>query len=154
MRAGNPLPANLSTNTGSPNTPLSVKFGEPPVIELRGYTLAPVDDALHLTLYWESVAPTPINWSIFAHLRNQAGETVTQKDGPAGSSSGISYWTSIWTPGELITDTLAIPLPSDLPAGNYTLVVGLYNLADGSRLAVPNSPNRELTLATRILPKR
>ncbi len=117
-------------------------------IELLGFDLAnPAPNAqnLTLTLYWESLAQTPVDWSIFVHLRDAAGQTVAQKDGPAG---GGQYPTSLWDAGETISDNLTVPLPDNLPPGAYQLVVGLYNLTDGARLALPGHPDNALLLDT------
>jgi hypothetical protein len=39
-------------------------------------------------------------------------------------------------PGEYITDVHTLAIPSDAPAGDYTLSAGLY-LPGGARLATP-----------------
>jgi hypothetical protein len=135
------------TQQAEPNQPLSVRLGQPPVIFLAGYDLAKHEDGLRLTLYWESLDQTPVDWSIFVHLRNEAGETVAQMDGPAGGSP-FTYPTSLWDPPETISDELVVPLAPDLPAENYTLVIGLYDLATGTRLAVPGTVENEIVLST------
>ena len=56
--------------------------------------------------------------------------------------------TSLWDTGEMIVDEVTIPTPSELPAERYELVIGLYNIIDGSRLAVPNSIHNEIVLTT------
>jgi hypothetical protein len=84
-------------------------------------------------------------------LRNQAGETVAQKDGPAGSGH---YPTSLWDPGQIVADELSISLPVELPAGQYELVVGLYDISTGARLFMPNSPFDEFTLTTLEITQR
>jgi hypothetical protein len=132
--------------TKEPQISLSTELGQPPVILLRGYDLAQTEEALKLTLYWEALAQTPVDWSIFAHIRNAANETVAQKDGPAGGSGSSFYPSSLWDARERVVDTLIIPLPAGLPVGKYTVVVGLYNLADGKRLAVPGTANQEIIL--------
>jgi hypothetical protein len=33
-----------------------------------------------------------------------------------------------------VADAQRLPLPADLPAGEYTLLVGFYNWQDGNRL--------------------
>jgi hypothetical protein len=129
-----------------PEQSLNVDFGD--AIRLRGYDLQQIEENLRIKLYWESVRQTSIDWSIFAHLRNPGGETVAQKDGPAGGRGEKVYPTSLWDAGEVVVDTLVIPLPEGLSAGEYALVVGLYDLATGQRLAVPDSGNNEIPLTT------
>jgi 4-amino-4-deoxy-L-arabinose transferase-like glycosyltransferase len=127
----------------APQTELLIKFGEPPVIQIRGYDLTRRDDALHLKLYWESLTQSTIDWSVFVHVRNQSGETIAQKDGPAGNGR---YPASLWDPGEIISDEIVIPLPANLTADDYRLVIGLYDYQTGQRLAIPGHQANELTL--------
>jgi 4-amino-4-deoxy-L-arabinose transferase-like glycosyltransferase len=149
LKVGGP-PAQVQGGSDvTPKISLSIELGEPPVILLRGYDLARSEEALHLTLYWESLAQTEVDWSVFVHIRNQAGETMAQQDGPAG---GGQYPSSLWDKAEGVADEIIVPLPPDLPAVAYQVVVGLYNLADGTRLAVPNSANGEIMLTTLELP--
>jgi 4-amino-4-deoxy-L-arabinose transferase-like glycosyltransferase len=140
-----PPSVTLSPTSFRPQTKLNIQMGFPPVVALRGTDLLTEDNALHITLYWESLAPTPVDWSIFAHLRDATNQTVAQKDGPAG---GGRYPTSLWDIGDLLPDQLVMPLPSNFPAGEYSLIVGLYNLADGTRLVVPDSSQNEILIKT------
>jgi hypothetical protein len=38
-----------------------------------------------------------------------------------------SYPTWQWQPGELIVESVNVPLPADLPAGTYDIAVGWYD---------------------------
>lgn len=142
------LPSQLlaSTDAADPEVSLAVQLGTPPTILLRGYDLDPLDGALKVKLYWESLAQMPTDWSVFVHLRDSADETVAQKDGPAGGA--INYPSSLWDAGDMIIDEFIVPLPADLTASQYQLVIGLYNLSDGTRLAVPDSLHNEIMLTT------
>jgi hypothetical protein len=44
--------------------------------------------------------------------------------------------TTTWTAGETITDRLGILIPSELAAGEYQLVVGMYHPDIGERLVI------------------
>jgi hypothetical protein len=144
---GPPSDVVLSAREINPTTPLSIEFGTPPVILLHGYNLTQNNDhELRLTLYWESLAHTPIDWSIFAHLRDEAGETVAQKDGPAGSGR---YPTSLWEAGEIVADEIVIPL-TNLPDDDYRLFIGLYNFISGERLSGLNNPTGEVLLVENV----
>ncbi|MCB0165455.1 MAG: glycosyltransferase family 39 protein [Anaerolineae bacterium] len=147
VKIGGPPPEVLaSAEAVAPDVALTVPLGTPPAILLRGYSLEPLDGALKIKLTWESLSQTPIDWSVFVHLRDASGQTVAQKDGPAGGS--VNYPSSLWDTGDVIIDEILIPLPADLAAGQYHLVIGLYNLSDGARLAVPDSPQNEIMLTT------
>jgi hypothetical protein len=104
--------------------------------------MAQAGDALQLKVYWESLAQSPVDWSVFVHVRNDEGETVAQKDGPVG---GGAYPTSLWDAGEIISDEITISLDS-LAGGQYTVVVGLYNIETGERLLIPDSPENAFVL--------
>lgn len=143
IKIGGPPPGVvLSPAAVQPEVTLSTEFGRPPVILLRGYDLRRMDGTLKLTLYWESLSPTPVDWNAFVHLRTQAGKTAAQSDGPLGSGR---YPTSVWAAGELVADEFAIPL-AELPDDVYNLYLGLYNLTTGERLPVMDNPDREILL--------
>jgi hypothetical protein len=93
-------------------------------------------------LYWRSDAPLPLDYTTFVHLRNAAGETVAQKDGPPASGA---YPTGLWAAGEIIKDEISIPLEGVEP-GQYSLVVGMYDFTTGLRLPVANSPDGTILL--------
>ncbi len=57
--------------------------------------------------------------------------------------------TSLWRPGETLVETVALPLPADLPPGAYTLALGLYDENSMERLTVtgaPDGPYNQITL--------
>ncbi|MDA0245495.1 MAG: glycosyltransferase family 39 protein [Chloroflexi bacterium] len=113
-------------------TPLGYSVG--PAITLAGYTLpqtaARPGDILPLTLFWETAAPISERYKVFVHLVNFEGALVAQRDGePVGNLRP----TSSWVVGEAILDKHGLFLPADLPAGDYALLVGLYDLTDPAR---------------------
>jgi hypothetical protein len=143
IKVGGPPPgAVLSEEAASPQTRLTIELGEPPVVLLRGYDLTQEVAELNITLYWESLRSTPIDWSTFVHLRDESGETVAQKDGPTG---GGVYPVSLWDPGEVIIDDVVVPI-GNLSLQEYSVIVGLYDVLTGNRLAVPDNPANELVL--------
>lgn len=99
------------------------------------------------------MAPDGRDYAVFVHLLDSAGELVTQSDGPP---QGGAYPTSIWAAGEQVADARALALPGDLPPGEYTLFVGLYDPAGGARWpaidAIGNrAPNDAVELARIII---
>lgn len=135
VKVGGPPPG-VTLNRFSPQVVRDDPFGDKPIIRLKGYDLDLQAGQLHLTLFWQSEAQTEIDYTRFVHLRDPQDQTVAQSDGLPG---GGSYLTSLWDPGEVISDTVTVPLPAELPAGEYTLAVGLYEAATGQRLPVPAS---------------
>jgi hypothetical protein len=88
-------------------------------------------DVLPISLQWETRQPLTKDYHVFVHLLDAGGNLVAQSD------SQPALWarpTSSWTPGETIEDRHALLLPADLPAGDYTLIAGLYLPKSGERL--------------------
>jgi hypothetical protein len=149
-------PPGFTLDAANPQHPLNQPFGDTPNLTLLGYNLTdetgqPIENLkssivnLNLTLYWRAEAPLSVDYTTFVHLRDAAGQTVAQKDQPPLNGA---YPTSLWDSGEIIADEIIVPLPAELPAGDYQLVVGLYDFYTGQRLAVPENPANEFTLTT------
>ena len=124
-------------------TPLDQRLG---FAQLAGFTLSSTSlkpgDSLSLSVVWQSIEDTPVSYRVFVHLRGANDLPITQSDNvPADWQRP----TSGWVPGEFVVDNHNLVLPPDASGGAYTLVVGLYNPADGSRLG-------EITLATITVP--
>jgi hypothetical protein len=128
-------------------TPLAVTLGES--IRLDGYTLTGTatrpGDVIELTLFWQATEPVATRYKVFAHLLDDAGRLVSQQDSePLG---GLAPTTQ-WAVGAAIVDKLGVVVPPDIAAGQYTLVVGMYNVADASdRLPIGDPPVDALPLA-------
>lgn len=136
-------PAGLTQEVADPQYVLNQPFGEGPQIYLIGYDLEPAAGELKLGLYWRCETPPAVDYTTFAHVRNAAGDIVAQQDRPPLAGA---YPTGLWDPGEIIADTMNIPLPAELAPGPYRLVVGMYDVETGQRLAVPGQPASEVTL--------
>ncbi len=87
---------------------------------------------LSVDLRWQSLSPTPINYTVFVHVIGPDGSTIAQQDRPP--LHGFAP-TRTWRPGQQISDRFDIPLPGDSSPGEYEVRVGMYTL-DGGRLAV------------------
>lgn len=92
-----------------------------------------------LTLYWRAETRLETNYTIFTHLLDAAETVIINADhAPAKPTQG-------WVPDEIISDTITLTLPADLPPGDYPIEIGLYNAAQ------PNLPRLPLTTGeTRI----
>lgn len=90
-------------------------------------------ETLRLTLRWQSLRPVESRFSVFVHLVSPSGEIVAQDD--AEPSRG-NRPTSGWKEGEVITDPHTLTLPSNAPAGEYQIRVGLYLPGPNERLPV------------------
>lgn len=88
-----------------------------------------------INLYWRSLEPVPIDYTLFIHVMNASGELVAQRDLPLRNGD---YPSSHWKAGELVIDRGDLAL-SALPAGDYRLLIGLYDPADFAPLP-PDEP--------------
>jgi hypothetical protein len=88
---------------------------------------------LRVTLYWQSLAEVGKDYTVFVHLVDQAGRIYSQHDGQP--AAGL-YPTSKWKAGEIIEDVHLIGAPADIPAGRYSLNVGMYLLSTMERLQI------------------
>ena len=116
---------------------------------LVGYTLTPaVVDAgqpLTLTLYWAAQTGADRDWTVFVHMLDGAGQRIAQGDGQPLDGR---YPTTVWGAGEVIPDDHVLSLPDPLPAGPYQLLVGLYDLSSGERLALFDADGQPLSEQT------
>jgi len=97
-------------------------------VRLRGWAVAPQADAqgkLATTLLWECVDPVPSELTAFVHLVAPDGDRYAQVDQQPLQGS---YATDEWHAGDLVLDRVAVPLPMVMPADEYALQVGLYEL--------------------------
>jgi hypothetical protein len=91
---------------------------------------SPPTPTLAITLYWQA-AITPEPLTRFVQLIGPDGRIYSQND--AAPDNG-RYPTSAWLPGEVVVETVVLPLPPERPAGAYTLHLGLYRPDGGQRL--------------------
>jgi uncharacterized membrane protein YhaH (DUF805 family) len=115
---------------------VAARFGE--ALHLRGISMARAPGHLIVTPSWDVRARPPGDYLVFLHLLDSAGRRVAQIDVAPGG--GDAPPTSAWEPGRQIAVPLPLPLPADLPAGEYQLVMGLYDVTTGQRLALLEGP--------------
>ncbi|RIK39012.1 MAG: hypothetical protein DCC55_19340 [Chloroflexi bacterium] len=130
---------------------LGTVFGDPELAEqginaengwirLNGYALNPESTpggAILLALRWQSIQAVTNDYQVFVHLLDAYDEKIAQRDGQP------VQWmrpTSSWQPGEEIIDHYGLLLPNDIPTGEYTIAVGLYNPVTGQRLPISAGP--------------
>jgi hypothetical protein len=136
-----------------PMTPLGVRFG--PSIWLVGYELTTPERApgetIEVILYWRALAYLDRQYTIFMHVRNDAGETVAGWDMMPRYNT---FPTTDWPLIERIDDVHIVPLSQDLPPGEYTIALGMYDWATGERLPAFGAAGESLAEATVILEER
>lgn len=112
----------------------SILFGDS--IELNGYSIEITDNQLRITLLWHALATPSADLSAFIHIEDSTGRIVAQSDAiPANWSRPTPGWVA----GEYILDPRLL---AALPAGEYTVYVGLADRLTGARLLTANGQDR------------
>ncbi|MDY7041862.1 MAG: hypothetical protein SVX38_13475, partial [Chloroflexota bacterium] len=132
----------VSGASAFPERPLAANIGDQVVLLGCDLTADPVGagEVVPVTLYWRGLSPMREDYTVFVHLTDSAGQAVAQRDGyPLGGG----YPTSAWPMGVILADRVEIPLPPDLPSGEYTLKAGMYSLRTLERLPVAGDAGGE-----------
>ncbi|RMG86056.1 MAG: hypothetical protein D6712_08385 [Chloroflexi bacterium] len=130
--------------------PVNVRFGEHITLERIAYNSDELraGDVLQIQLNWQTDAVLEARYKVFLHLVNSEGQLVAQRDSEPGGGSAI---TPTWQPQQTVVDNHALVLPVDLPAGEYTLLVGLYDLSNpAARLTLEDGADALQLLTIRI----
>ncbi|MBI3764421.1 MAG: hypothetical protein HY260_21485 [Chloroflexi bacterium] len=114
----------------APTRPANLTLGD--TVRLIGFDLAPLASDLRpptssLTLYWQSLAETETDYTVFVHVLDANGQIVAQRDAAPRDNA---YPTSLWMKGEYVSDPYTIALAS----GTYALEVGMYLPENGKTL--------------------
>jgi 4-amino-4-deoxy-L-arabinose transferase-like glycosyltransferase len=141
-----------------PETALTASFANG--LTCFGYTLRrdPTPLTLRLYTFWradaaftpplprpiEVLAGTPIPLKIFSHLLDPEGAYLLGDD-------RLDVDPATLRPDDDFIQLLILPLPEDLPPGEYPLEIGLYNPADGERVRLISGEDH-LTLTPLTLP--
>jgi hypothetical protein len=119
----------------SPDNTTNPVLGE--AFRLTGYEVAadhfgPGGD-FTISLYWESLKPVTIDYTIFTQLLGPDGQLYGQLD----RQPVYGWWpTSRWRPGQRLVDKFVIRVDENAPAGEYVVLIGLYDLKTGQRLPI------------------
>jgi hypothetical protein len=118
-------------------------------IELLSHHIETDHNGVDVTLYWRARNPQNQNLTAFTQLLNAEGQRVAGHDNiPANGQAPVLGWTV----NAVVADPHRIELPPNLPAGEYTLIVGLYNDFNERVLSIDpagvDHPNRAVPLAT------
>ncbi len=92
----------------------------------------PDSQLMTMPLYWQAVtSPQPL--VRFVQLVGPEGQVYGQND---SVPDGGAYPTQLWQSGEVVVETVSLPIPADLPpaSGQYFLHIGLYQPETGIRL--------------------
>jgi hypothetical protein len=101
-----------------------------------------------VTLYWQALDVVNLPYKVFVHLQEAEGRTWAQADDlPACGTRS----TQAWRVGQLVADRHVVPLPIEIPTGEYVLRVGLYEPQTELRMdrldAMGNPQGTDLAMA-------
>jgi hypothetical protein len=123
----------------------SATFGNQ--IALGVHDLPPVltavpGERLNLDLWWRAVRTPEADYSVGVYLTAPDGRVVAQQDGgfDRGRIPAMLLPIDQWTP-----DARTLSLPPDIPPGDYTLAVAVYNWQNGERLQPDDTSRDDLT---------
>lgn len=111
-------------------------------VQLLGYTFSDAHvspgQTLDVTLYWRPREVPEEDYTVFVHLVDEEGQLVAQHDARPGRGR---FPTATWRPGQLIADRHPLEIPLNMTPGDYTLIIGLYQLQNGERAVMENGDN-------------
>lgn len=104
-------------------------------------------ETLRFATFWRfrdiPAAERSVAHSLFNHLLTADGEKVSQRD-------GFGLPERYWRPGLMLVQWFELELPAQMPAGDYTLLTGMYRLSDFSRNSVVDEANTPIADSIRL----
>ena len=126
------------------------------LMTLTGYDLAETtvapSEVLELNLTWQTDSETPDDYRVFVQL-------IDANDPSTLIGSGDSVPKQDWYPstrfveGVCFNDTYFVEINPDAPAGDYNLLVGIYNPETGTRLNGQSSDTAQLLGGGYLIPR-
>jgi hypothetical protein len=87
-------------------------------------------DELPVGLTWQVLGKIDAYYSVYVKLLGADGSAAASWDGQPRDGEAP---TLLWVPGETVEDLVVLRVPDDLPAGDYTVEVGMYRAEDLAR---------------------
>jgi hypothetical protein len=122
---------------------VAVQFGTG--LRLRGYALEAQPQPgkeLSIALNWATSAHPPSDVALFVHVLGRDGTRYAQADPVLPVEA--------WGPNRFFTTPIGLRLPAELAAGQYDVVIGVYDRTTGERMTLqmlnpyataPDGPN-------------
>ena len=102
---------------------------------MAGYSLTDTavtpNTPINLTLIWQALTETDINYRVFVHLLDDNNNLIAQSD---AIPDNWTRPTTGWVEREYIIDRHTLTIPNNAPLGDYTVIVGWYDPTTGTRL--------------------
>lgn len=97
-------------------------------------------ERLVVTVEWQVTAAPGRRLTTFVHLGDPAAPPLAQGDSPP---LGGDYPTIWWEAGEVIRDGYEVEVPQDVAAGQYPLLIGMYDPETGQRVPLTSGGERQ-----------
>ncbi|MEZ4669014.1 MAG: glycosyltransferase family 39 protein [Anaerolineae bacterium] len=126
----------------------NARFGDSIMLEryATSTTALQTGDVLQVRLEWQTQMALTTRFKVFVQLLNGDGALVAQRD---SEPSGNSRPTTSWAVGETVVDQHGLVVPNFVAAGEYKVIVGLYNIDDpNQRLQVDGGSFLEIARVT------
>lgn len=105
------------------------------VVTLLGHSIHPISwragEEVELSVFWQALAIMDTDYTAFVHVVDQDGRLWAQQDTLLLVGENP---TSLWREGWVQYERYELQLPSDMPAGDYTVKAGLHFWQTGERL--------------------
>ena len=122
-----------------PDTPLDVDFDGR--LRLTGCDVRQTEDRrLALAFFWQVDAAADYDYSVFVHLRDEAGNTLAQAD---HLPLAPVFPPTLWPVGQTVRERSWLTLPAEVAAGSYGSWAGLYRLDTMERLPIADDTSGE-----------
>ncbi len=124
-----------------PGEPLA-RFGDRVALLDATYT-CDEDRQIHLTAYWQAETDIETDATVFAHLTGPDGALVAQADGYPLLGM-LPFW--LWEPDQVVRDVRHF---DPVPAGEYTVRLGIWEMATGEHWLADGYPDGIVPLPVR-----
>jgi hypothetical protein len=132
----------LLTATAAFGPESALSGGAPSTLDPSASTLDPSASTLDpspstpltVTLTWQTLEPVDLDYNLFVHALDDAGNKLAQWDGqpPRGREP---YPMTRWQVGEIVPSTIRLELSPEQATAIRQVAVGLYDWQTGARLA-------------------
>ncbi|MFQ5407952.1 MAG: ArnT family glycosyltransferase [Anaerolineales bacterium] len=133
-----PLTRIFTVPVGAPpniSIPVGMSFAEDHIAlvgaEVWSTTTAP-GELLYVTLAWQALQPVSQELVVLVHVAESA--TAVPAAGHDSAPCNGTIPTTAMRPGEIVFDGHVVPLPADMPPGDYSIFVGLYTWPEQVRV--------------------
>jgi hypothetical protein len=90
----------------------------------RRYTSPGSEGIMPITLYWQVQEVLSLRYKVFVHLVSDTGQLWSQADDFPVCGT---FHANSWGVGQVVQDRHLLKLPSEMPPGEYTYIVGMYD---------------------------